>query len=85
MRIYMQTPPGGDPPWPRFYHIIVQRDLLGGWTMVREWGHQGSGGRVVKDHFEELDEAVEALGKARDSQLKRGYRIVFSEGIMQTG
>jgi len=84
MRIYMQTPPGTEQHSPRFYHIILQKDLLGGWTMVREWGQQGSGGRVVKDHFEQLDTAVEALGKARDSQLKRGYRIVFSEGVSQT-
>ncbi len=79
MRIYMQTSVSGAENL-RFYHLMLQPDLLGGWLLVREWGYQGSPGRVKKSHFEALDQAQEALFKARDQQLKRGYRVVFMAG-----
>jgi predicted DNA-binding WGR domain protein len=66
---------------PRFYHVLIQQDLLGGWTLVREWGNQGSAGRVKKQHFTNRDEAEHALLKSRDDQLDRGYKVVFLEGF----
>lgn len=79
MRIYMQTPPSEDSP-PRFYHLFLQSDLLDGWTLVREWGFQGSPGRVVRDHFPTREAAEDALMRHRDAQLGRGYRVVFAKG-----
>ena len=79
MRIYMQMPPMEDKP-PRFYHLMLQEDLIEGWTLVRESGYQGSPGRVRKDHFGTREQALEALMQARDAQLKRGYRVVFAQG-----
>jgi predicted DNA-binding WGR domain protein len=79
MRIYMQMPPGDARP-PRFYHLLIQEDLLEGWSFVREWGCQGSPGKVKRSHFTELQEAISALEKERDNQLKRGYRVVYTEG-----
>lgn len=79
MRVYMQTLPTEDKP-PRFYHLHVQQDLLAGWTLVLESGYQGASGRVRRMHFEARDAAVAALEKARDAQIKRGYRVVFAEG-----
>lgn len=79
MRIYLQTPPTADSP-PRFYHLFLQEDLINGWTLVKESGYQGSSGRVVKSHYTDRDEALTALLKARDAQLKRGYRVVFIRG-----
>jgi predicted DNA-binding WGR domain protein len=79
MHIYMQTPPGDDRP-PRFYHLILQRDLLGGWSLLREWGTQGSGGRTLRDHHPDRDAALTAMMRIRDEQLRRGYRVVFLEG-----
>ncbi len=76
MRIYMQIPPAGDKA-PRYYHLHLQEDLLEGWTLVREWGYQGSSGRVRREHFADRDQAQAALLQARDEQLKRGYRVVF--------
>lgn len=76
MRIYMQIPPSDDKP-PRFYHLHLQEDLLAGWTLVREWGFQGAGGRVVRDHFPDHDSAVKAMLALRDAQLNKGYRVVF--------
>ncbi len=26
---------------PRYYQIALHQDLLGGWTLTREWGQQG--------------------------------------------
>ncbi len=82
MRIYMQTAVGADAT-PRYYHLHLQEDLLEGWTLVREWGHQGAGGRVVREHFPDHDQAQQALLKVRDEQIKRGYRVVFIQGLEQ--
>ncbi|MGE0079956.1 MAG: WGR domain-containing protein [Thiohalomonadaceae bacterium] len=79
MRIYMQTPVTDEHP-PRFYHLFLQSDLLEGWTLVREWGFQGSPGRVAREHFETREVAQEALMRHRDAQLGRGYRVVFAKG-----
>ena len=79
MRIYLQKPPTVDSQ-PRFYHLFLQEDLINGWTLVKESGYQGSSGRVVKSHYNNHDEALTALLKARDAQLKRGYRVVFIKG-----
>lgn len=82
MRIYMQTQIGADAA-PRYYHLHLQEDLLEGWTLVREWGYQGSSGRVVREHFPAREQAENALLKVRDEQLKRGYRVVFIQGLEQ--
>jgi len=65
---------------PRYYHLHLQKDLLEGWSLVREWGFQGAGGRVRKEHFAGWEQAQQALIKVRDEQLRRGYRIVFVQG-----
>ena len=79
MRIYMQIPPSEDGP-PRFYHLHLQEDLLEGWTLVREWGFQGSGGRVLRDHYIDRESAQQAMLNIRDAQLRKGYRVVFMQG-----
>ena len=76
MRIYMQIPPEGNHT-PRFYHLHLQEDLLEGWTLVREWGFQGAGGRLLREHFTDREEAEAALIRVRDEQIKRGYQVVF--------
>jgi predicted DNA-binding WGR domain protein len=76
MRIYMQIPPEGDKA-PRFYHLHLQEDLLDGWSLIREWGYQGARGRVLREQFADRQGAEDALLRARDEQLGRGYRVVF--------
>lgn len=80
MRIYMQIPQSDQRP-PRYYHLHLQKDLLDGWSLVREWGYQGSGGRVRNDHFPDYDSAQQAMLKLRDEQLRRGYQVVFVKGV----
>ena len=79
MRIYMQIPPRGDQA-PRFYHLHLQEDLLEGWTLIREWGYQGSRGRVLREHYAGREQAEAALIRVRDEQIKRGYVVVFMQG-----
>lgn len=80
MRIYMQTLYSPEQPL-RFYHLHLQPDLLGGWTLVRESGLQGGRGQVKKEYFDNRSEAERSLIRRRDMQLKRGYRVVFREGL----
>ncbi len=79
MRVYMQTNVE-DEKSTRYYQLVLQEDLLEGWTLVREWGQQGSAGRVKRDHFVTRDEAQHALLLVRDAQIKRGYHVVFTQG-----
>jgi predicted DNA-binding WGR domain protein len=78
MRIYMQIPPSDAGP-PKFYHLHLQEDLLEGWTLIREWGFQGAGGRLVKDHYPDRESAQNAMLSARDAQIKKGYQVVFMQ------
>lgn len=84
MRIYMQSP-AIDNQLPRFYQIHLEKDLLEGWMVVKEWGHQGSPGRVKREHFASKDEAERAALASRDSQIKRGYQVVFVQGEKYPG
>jgi predicted DNA-binding WGR domain protein len=79
MRIYMQTQVSPEQPL-RFYHLHLQQDLLGGWSLVRESGVQGGRGQITKEFFQEREEAERTLIRRRDMQIKRGYRVVFREG-----
>ena len=79
MRIYLQTRPE-DGSTPRYYHLLLQEDLLEGWTLVKETGQQGSSGRITKQHYNSWEEAEKAMLKARDKQLNRGYQVVFVQG-----
>ncbi|NOX75274.1 MAG: WGR domain-containing protein [Gammaproteobacteria bacterium] len=79
MRIYLQTAPTPDKP-PRYCHLFLQEDLLGGWTLIKETGRQGSSGRITKLHFDRREHAEIALTKSRDAQVNRGYRVVFIKG-----
>lgn len=79
MRIYMQTMHLPEQPL-RFYQLQIQKDLLGGWLLVRESGVQGMRGQVKTEHFAGRDEAERRLMHFRDQQAKRGYQVVFREG-----
>ena len=79
MRIYMQTPIIPAEPL-RFCHLLLQQDLISGWTLVRESGQQGSAGRIRRQHFPTREAAEEALIQEREQQRKRGFMVVFAEG-----
>lgn len=80
MRIYMQIRPDTAES-PRFYQLSLQQDLLGGWTLYREWGQEGSRSSLKREVYLDHESAITAFEKARDSQVKRGFQIVFSKGM----
>lgn len=79
MRLLLQQRPQG-PEAPRFVQLMLQADLLGGWTLVRETGQIGGRSTVRREQFLDRDGAVAALESARDIQLKRGFQLMFAEG-----
>ena len=80
MRIFMQAAPQGTEA-PKYYHLILQQDLLGGWTLIREWGQQGGRASMRRDVYLERDAAESALVQARDQQIKRGFQVMFMQGM----
>ncbi len=79
MRIYMQTAVDDNVPM-RFCQLILQQDMLGGWTLIKERGTQGTKGRLQREHHESYAEAEGAMMRARDSLANQGYRVVFMRG-----
>ncbi|VAW88557.1 hypothetical protein MNBD_GAMMA16-1600 [hydrothermal vent metagenome] len=82
LRVYMQASVVNG-KIPKYYHLILHQDMLSGWTLVREWGMQGSSGRVMRNHYPDYAEAELALLRIRDIQIQRGYQVVFLEGSKQ--
>ncbi|MBB6184096.1 putative DNA-binding WGR domain protein [Oleiagrimonas soli] len=79
MRIYMQTnAEAGETP--RYVQLTLEQDLLGGWILLRESGRQGGRATLRREVFLEDKDAIAAFEKTRDSQIKRGYRVVFTQG-----
>ncbi len=66
---------------PRYVQIVLEQDLLGGWTLYRETGTQGGRATLRREQFLERDAAFAAFEKTRDAQLKRGYRVMFAQGL----
>jgi predicted DNA-binding WGR domain protein len=57
----------------RFYIVSVERSLLDGFTLVREWGRIGTRGRRRNDLFEHYRDALSAYEWLLRAKLKRGY------------
>lgn len=79
MRLLLQQRPDGGEA-PRFVQLMLQPDLLGGWTLVRESGQMGGRSQVRREQFLDRDSAFAALEQARDQQLKRGFQLMFAQG-----
>ena len=80
MRIYLQTVPGHAEA-PRYVQLSLEQDLLGGWTLYRESGTQGGRATMRRELYLQRDEAMVAFEKARDAQLRRGFRLMFAQGL----
>jgi predicted DNA-binding WGR domain protein len=57
----------------RFYRLDIQRDLVGFWRLVREWGRIGRRGQTRVESFATRAEAQAALQFQRRSKARRGY------------
>ncbi len=80
MRIYMQRPETDQEP-ARFYQLILQPDLLGGATLIRQWGVLGQRGSHRKTPFASLDEAQQELELLRKRLQTQGYTTTFMQGL----
>ena len=80
MRLLLQQRPEG-PEAPRFVQLMLQPDLLGGWALVKESGQIGGRSQVRREQFLDQESALAALEKARDQQIKRGFQLMFSQGV----
>lgn len=81
MRIYLQTQPVAHES-PRYVQLLLQQDLLGGWTLYRESGVEGGRATLKKQVYLDREEALQAFEQTRDHQVKRGYRIMITEGVL---
>ncbi len=80
MRIYLQRPESEDDP-ARFYQLILQPDLLGGATLIRQWGRLGERGAHKKIPFQSLEEAQQELETLRKRLQEQGYTTTFIQGL----
>ncbi|MBS0194004.1 MAG: WGR domain-containing protein [Proteobacteria bacterium] len=79
MRLLLQHPPTGVEA-PRFVQLSLEQDLFGGWLLLRESGHTGQRSTVKKEQFMQRDAAIAAFEQARDTHIKRGFRVTFAQG-----
>ena len=80
MRLYLQTVPGSTDA-PRYVQITLEQDLLGGWTLYRESGTEGGRATLKREVYLQREEALTALENARDAQLKRGFKVMITQGF----
>jgi predicted DNA-binding WGR domain protein len=80
MRLLLQQRPQGHEA-PRFVQLMLQPDLFGGWELLRETGQIGGRSTVRREVFPDQTAALAALEHARDQQLKRGFQLMFAQGM----
>ena len=79
MRLLLQQKPNAGES-PKFVQLILQQDLLGGWTLLRESGHIGGKTQLRREQYLERDAAIAAFEKARDAQVRKGFQVMFAQG-----
>ena len=57
----------------RYYRMSVHPNLFGEWTLQREWGRIGQGGRIRLDLFRSEAEAELALSVLEGVKQRRAY------------
>jgi predicted DNA-binding WGR domain protein len=80
MRLLLQQRPDGREA-PRFVQLMLEPDLLGGWALVRETGQIGGRSTLRREQYLDQASAVAALEHARDAQLKKGFQLMFAQGV----
>jgi predicted DNA-binding WGR domain protein len=82
MRIFLQAQPTPSQlaEAPKYLQLMLQQDMFGAWTLIRESGQVGLKPSVKRDQFLDFESAQAALMHARDQQLKKGFVITFAEG-----
>ena len=80
MRLLLQQRPlAGEAA--KYVQLTLQQDLLGGWTLLRESGQIGGKSQLRREQFLEHDAALSAFEAARDAQVKKGFHVMFAQGV----
>ena len=79
MRLLLQQRPAAG-EIPKYVQLILQQDMLGGWSLLREAGQIGGKASLKREQFLEQDAALAAFERARDAQIKRGFQVMFAQG-----
>jgi predicted DNA-binding WGR domain protein len=58
----------------RFYAMRTLPTLFGDWSLQREWGRIGAGGRLRHDLYRNEGDALNALTRLAQAKARRGYR-----------
>jgi len=56
---------------------------MGGWSLSKESGYQGSAGKTSRQYFDSHENAMESMLQLRDKHIKRGYYVAFVQGQAQ--
>lgn len=80
MRILLQRRPDGHEA-PKFVQLQLEADLFGGWTLVRETGQIGGRSTVRREQHPDQARALAAFEHARDQTLKKGFQLMFVQGV----
>jgi len=68
----------------RFYYLILQRDLLGEWAVVRVYSRRDGQQQVRVTPFPSLVEAWPAIRAHIRTRLRHGYRMVHTNEKPET-
>ena len=79
MRLLLQQKPNAGEA-PKFVQLTLQQDLLGGWNLLREAGQIGGKTQLRREQFLEREAAMSAFEKARDTQVRKGFQVMFAQG-----
>ena len=61
----------------RFYQVVLQKDLLGDWSLTCSWGSLHSRLGNYKHHaFGTQNEALELIEKITKRRMARGYELI---------
>lgn len=79
MRLLLQQKPlAGEAP--KYVQLVLQQDLLGGWSLLRETGLIGGKCQLKREQYLDHPAALLAFEKARDQQVKKGFMVMFAQG-----
>jgi predicted DNA-binding WGR domain protein len=57
----------------RFYRFNIERDLFGGFLLLKQWGRIGTAGRTVAEHYDSELPALTAMKTKAAQKKSRGY------------
>jgi predicted DNA-binding WGR domain protein len=80
MKVYLQRP-NPITGVVLFYSLQIQRDLLGRWHVIREWGRSGSPGTLRHTPYDAFELAMEAMLALESELIDKGYQAMMREGM----